>query len=385
MSHTPLSAQQLDDAAPLGALVRFSDGAAEPPQRHHRKHATWRSSNGTGRLVRKAPQKQALPASFTLHVGDFGSDEVTVVKAYRVFAVTSPLSFAIVDKPRAPARSPCFRTISACPPSSTLPTRRRTQRAWLTAHPRDNVRLVPVEALEPRTFTYLQDPGHGWLIVSRGDLAGAGMSPADFSSCSYVRGAPSRSRRTAICRDSKRLDEWGNPYRLREQHTDAGPRPPLGRQSWAHGGAALRSPPAQCPGATCQAQSDRNTSLTARAGTEPSPQPHAERGPHDHLQHLSRALHPEPALRDQHQCAERRAALFAEEIRKRAGTAPFEAIGEPFSGDWQSEEICSANTPDLLAAVANALDQLRRGGPRWTIEESPANALARAKAQGSVS
>jgi hypothetical protein len=39
------------------------------------------------------------------------------------------------------------------------------------------------------------------------------------------------------------------------------------------------------------------------------------------------------------------AELFAEEIRKRAGAAPFDAIGEPFSGDWQSEEICSANTP----------------------------------------
>ena len=64
------------------------------------------------------------------------------------------------------------------------------------------------------------------------------------------------------------------------------------------------------------------------------------------------------------------AEFFAEEIRKRAGTGPFEAIGDPFSGDWQSEEICSANTLDLLAAVANALDQLRRGGPRWTIEES---------------
>src|SRR5690606_14296262 len=74
------------------------------------------------------------------------------------------------------------------------------------------------------------------------------------------------------------------------------------------------------------------------------------------------------------------AEFFAEEIRKKAGAAPFEAIGEPFSGDWQSEEICSANTPDLLAAVANALDQLRRGGPRWTIEESLATALARAKA-----
>jgi hypothetical protein len=79
------------------------------------------------------------------------------------------------------------------------------------------------------------------------------------------------------------------------------------------------------------------------------------------------------------------AEFFAEEIRKRAGAAPFEAIGDPFSGDWHSEEICSANTPDLLTAVQDALEQLRRGGPRWTIEESLANALARAKAQGSVS
>ena len=79
------------------------------------------------------------------------------------------------------------------------------------------------------------------------------------------------------------------------------------------------------------------------------------------------------------------AEFFAEEIRKRAGAASFEAIGEPFSGDWQSEEICSANTPDLLAAVANALEHLRRRGPRWTIEESLVNALACAKAQGSVS
>jgi hypothetical protein len=79
------------------------------------------------------------------------------------------------------------------------------------------------------------------------------------------------------------------------------------------------------------------------------------------------------------------AEFFAEEIRKRTGAAPFEAIGDPFSADWQSEKICSANTPDILAAVHDALEQLRRGGPRWTIEESLANALARAKAQGSVS
>jgi hypothetical protein len=88
------------DAGPLGALIRFSDGAGEPPPRHRRKHAAWRSTNGIGRLVRKASGKHTSAASFTLHVGDFGSDDVTVVKAYRVFSVTSPLSFAIVDKPQ---------------------------------------------------------------------------------------------------------------------------------------------------------------------------------------------------------------------------------------------------------------------------------------------
>ena len=61
-------------------------------------------------------------------------------------------------------------------------------------------------------------------------------------------------------------------------------------------------------------------------------------------------------------------------------SAPSAELAEFFA-----EEICSANTPDLLAAVTNALDQLRRGGPRWTIEESLANALARAKAQGDLS
>jgi hypothetical protein len=79
------------------------------------------------------------------------------------------------------------------------------------------------------------------------------------------------------------------------------------------------------------------------------------------------------------------AEFFAEEIRKRAGTASFEAIGDHFSDDWQSEEICPANTPDLLSAVVNALDELRKGGPRWTIEENLANALARAKAQANPS
>jgi hypothetical protein len=170
--------------------------------------------------VRKAAQKNALPASFTLHVGDFGSDDVTVVKAYRVFAVTSPLSFAIVDKPR-PGQVALLHDDLGLPTLVHLADTEADAQAWLAAHPRDNVRLVLAEALEPRTFTYLQDPGHGWLIVSRGDLAGAGLSPADFSSCSYVSGDTLALEEDCdLPRFLKRLDELGIPYRLHEQHTD---------------------------------------------------------------------------------------------------------------------------------------------------------------------
>jgi hypothetical protein len=76
---------------------------------------------------------------------------------------------------------------------------------------------------EPRTFIYLQDPGHGWLIVARSDLADTGMSPADFSVCSYVS-ADSLALEEDCDMPSflKRLDERHIPHRLREQHTNGG-------------------------------------------------------------------------------------------------------------------------------------------------------------------
>ena len=148
MSLTSLSAQQLYEAGPLGALIRFSDGGVEPPARHRRKHAAWRSSNGTGRLVRKTAQRHALPASFTLHVGDFGTADVTVVKAYRVFAVTSPLAFAILDAPR-PGQVALLQDELGLPTLIHLADTEADAGAWLAAHPHDNARLVPAEALQP--------------------------------------------------------------------------------------------------------------------------------------------------------------------------------------------------------------------------------------------
>ena len=34
---------------------------------------------------------------------------------------------------------------------------------------------------EPRTYTYLSDPGHGWLIVPLADVRAAGFRPSEFS------------------------------------------------------------------------------------------------------------------------------------------------------------------------------------------------------------
>jgi hypothetical protein len=219
MTHASFSAKQIHEIAPLGSLIRFSDGTAEPSARHRRKHAAWRSTNGVGRLVRKTPQKNVSPASFTLHVGDFGTADATVVKAYRVFSVASPLSFAITDRPR-PGQITLLHDDLGMPTLIHVADTEADARAWLKTHPHDNVRLAPVEASEPRTFTYLQDPGHGWLIVTRADLAGAGMSPADFSVCSYVSGDNLALEEDCdMPRFIKRLDERGTPYRLREQHT----------------------------------------------------------------------------------------------------------------------------------------------------------------------
>lgn len=70
-----------------------------------------------------------------------------------------------------------------------------------------------------RRFSYLQDPGHGWLLVTRQDLAAFGMSPGDFTPYSYVSG-----ERLALEEDLdmgrflQKLEQLGVPYELDHQH-----------------------------------------------------------------------------------------------------------------------------------------------------------------------
>jgi hypothetical protein len=99
-----MSATAIIDTAPLGALIRYSDGSAKPPARFTKKLAAWERSNGLGRLVKKeAPRVHTTwtaPASFTLHGGNFSSDGVILVTIMRSHSADSALTFELVEVPQ---------------------------------------------------------------------------------------------------------------------------------------------------------------------------------------------------------------------------------------------------------------------------------------------
>ena len=98
-----MSWQLIYDNGPLGAIIRYSDGTPRPPERHRRKLRAWERHNNTGRLVKKqaggAVGETTIPASFTLHEGDFGSKAVIVLRVFRTFSVDSALAFSITERP----------------------------------------------------------------------------------------------------------------------------------------------------------------------------------------------------------------------------------------------------------------------------------------------
>ena len=99
-----MSATNIIDAAPLGALIRYTDGSPKPPTRFTKKLATWERSNGVGRLVKKEPPRPystwMAPASFTLHEGNFASDGVILVTIMRSHSGDSRLIFEVAGRPK---------------------------------------------------------------------------------------------------------------------------------------------------------------------------------------------------------------------------------------------------------------------------------------------
>ena len=132
-----MSAQSIYDQAPIGALIRYSDGTPRPPQRYKHKLATWENNNSVGRFVRKAGSRtignHTTPASFTLHQGDFGSAGVVVLKVFKTFSASSPLTFTVVERPK-PGMVRVLDRAGGHAELLHLAADRAAAQAWLASH-----------------------------------------------------------------------------------------------------------------------------------------------------------------------------------------------------------------------------------------------------------
>lgn len=129
-----MSALHILRDAPLGALVRFSDGSPRPPERFRRKLRAWCDRNDTGRLVETYdPPDRPDDRSFTLHMATYGRDGTIILVLNRSFAATSQLQFDILERPRAGMVRviTCFRGTVAL---RHLAPDMAAARAWLDAH-----------------------------------------------------------------------------------------------------------------------------------------------------------------------------------------------------------------------------------------------------------
>lgn len=98
-----MSAQLIYDLVPLGSIIQYSDDTPRPPERHRKKLAAWESHNSGGRLIRKQAEARVgtttLPATITLHKGDYGSQGIIVMRVHQTFSVNSDLRFAVKERP----------------------------------------------------------------------------------------------------------------------------------------------------------------------------------------------------------------------------------------------------------------------------------------------
>ncbi len=99
-----MSAQHIYDSAPLGSLIRFSNGEPRPAARFTRKLRAWNEENGMGRLVDRSAGRAGAypsPATFALHLGNYDSQGTIVMVVRRIYTVDSALRFEISEQPKA--------------------------------------------------------------------------------------------------------------------------------------------------------------------------------------------------------------------------------------------------------------------------------------------
>ncbi|MET3436045.1 hypothetical protein [Sphingomonas sp. 1185] len=143
------SAAEFLAEAPLGALVRWSDGTPRPPARHVRKISDWEHRNGTGRLVgRDVEPASIMLRSFTIHVGDFGEAGTIVMRMHRVFGANTPLRFEIVSVPQ-PGEALVITSLMGRDELQHVAPDRDTALRWQAAHGYRDARIdvVPPTAI----------------------------------------------------------------------------------------------------------------------------------------------------------------------------------------------------------------------------------------------
>jgi hypothetical protein len=142
-----MSAKDIYDLAPLGSIIRYSDGTPRPPERFKKKLAAWENTNNGGRLVRKTAERtlgnHTTPASFTLHQGDFGSAGVVVLRAFKTFSIASPHTFLVVEPPK-PGSIRIFDRQGDEAELVHLADHRAAAEAWLASHRHPNAVLDEV-------------------------------------------------------------------------------------------------------------------------------------------------------------------------------------------------------------------------------------------------
>jgi hypothetical protein len=144
-----MSATTIIDTAPLGALIRYTDGSPKPPARFTKKLAAWERSNGIGRLVKKEPPRPyptwTAPASFTLHEGNFSSDGVILVTIMRSHSADSALTFDVVEVPQ-PGQVKILLDFGGATELLHLAANETAADLWIAREGYRNARLEPAGA-----------------------------------------------------------------------------------------------------------------------------------------------------------------------------------------------------------------------------------------------
>ncbi|MFZ5693259.1 MAG: hypothetical protein ACOY5F_18655 [Pseudomonadota bacterium] len=146
-----MSAMTIYHNAPLGSVIRYSDGTPKPPARFARKLRDWKNRNGTGRLMKKEPPRErptyCSPACFTLHEGDIVRGGIILVTMMRTYSVDSTLRFELMERPTI-GMVRVLQSIGDTTELLHLAENREAAERWLSKNHYSNVRLEEVTADE---------------------------------------------------------------------------------------------------------------------------------------------------------------------------------------------------------------------------------------------